>query len=220
MRSMVRWGLTVAAASGYLRARRRFTRWGATDAEVAKPLPGDELLASPTLTTTRAVTIDAPPTVVWPWLLQMGQDRAGFYSYDWLENLVGLRFHNARTIVPEWQHLAVGDQLRSAPASAGPDAGFTVVAIDPGRALVTVVGDPDEAVPLAANPPMPQGGTWAFVVEPVDGARSRLLVRFRSRFGLPAPAEWTAARMLEPVHFVMERKQLLGIKHRAEGLPV
>jgi hypothetical protein len=191
-------------------------RWGATDAEVAEVLPGDELLADPTLSTTRAVTIDAPAAAVWPWLVQMGQDRAGFYSYDWLENLVGLRFHNADTVVPQWQVLEIGDQFRSAPESAGPDAGFTVVAIDPGRAIVTVVGDPERVVPLASTPPMPDGGTWVFVVEVLGDDRCRLLVRLRARFGLPAPVEWIANRVLEPIHFVMERKQLLGIKARAE----
>jgi hypothetical protein len=191
-------------------------RWGATEAEVAEVLPGDELLADPTLTTTRAITIDAPAASVWPWLVQMGQDRAGFYSYDWLENLVGLRFHNADTVVPQWQALAIGDQFRSAPESAGPDAGFTVVAVDPGRAIVTVVGDPERVVPLASTPPMPDGGTWVFVVEALGDDRCRLLVRLRARFGLPAPVEWIADRVLEPIHFVMERKQLLGIKARAE----
>jgi hypothetical protein len=147
----------------------------------------------------------------------MGQDRAGLYSYDWLENLFGLHFHNADRIVPEWQHLAVGDQVRAAPASAGPEGGFTVVEIDPGRAIVTVVGDPDRVVPQAAAGKLPDGGTWSFALRPVDATRSRLVVRLRARFDLPPVPAWVVARLLEPVHFVMERKQLLGIKARAEG---
>ena len=193
--------------------------WGATREEATGPLPGDELLVLPTLATTRAVTIDAPPGAVWPWLVQMGQDRGGLYSYDWLENLVGLHFRNADRIVPDWQHLEVGDQIRAAPIEAGPDAGFAVVAVDPGRSIVTAVGDPSKVVPLARNGPLPEGGTWAFVLRPLDGDRTRLLVRLRCRFGLPPAGEWTVARLLEPVHFVTERKQLLGIKHRAERAP-
>jgi hypothetical protein len=216
MRPATRCGLVVVAVLGYAGARRGFMRWGATDAEVAKSLPGDELIVDPTLVTTRAITIDAPPAAVWPWLVQMGQNRAGLYSYDWLENLVGLDFTNADSIVPEWQHLELGDQFRSAPESAGADAGFTVVAIDPCRSIVTVVGDPDRVVPLASNPPMPDGGTWVFVVEPLGDERSRLIVRMRARFALPGPVEWVAGRILEPIHFAMERKQLLGIKSRAE----
>lgn len=196
--------------------RRWFMNWGATDGEVASPLPGDELLVDPSLTTTRAITIDAPPEAVWPWLVQMGQDRAGLYSYDWLENLVGLDFHNADDLVPEWQQLDVGDQIRAAPASSGPDAGFTVVSLESGRWIVTVVGDPERVISAAATPPLPDGGTWVFVLEEVIGGRTRLLVRLRSRFGLPPPAGWLADRCLEPVHFVMERRQMLGIKERVE----
>lgn len=92
-----------AALFGYGLARERFIRWGATDEERQAVLPGDELLANPSVSTTRALTIDAPPDAVWPWLVQMGQDRAGLYSYDWLENLFGLEFRNADTVVPEWQ---------------------------------------------------------------------------------------------------------------------
>jgi hypothetical protein len=219
MRQVMRFGpaAAVAAVSAvYVKARAGFVRWGATDAEVAEPLPGDDLLVRPRLTSTRSITIDAPPASVWPWLVQMGQNRGGMYSYDWVENLVGLNFHNADTIVPEWQALTIGDQLRAAPESAGPDAGFTVVDIDPGRAIVTVVGDPSRVLALASNPPMPDGATWVFVLEAVDDDRCRLIVRFRLRVGSPLPVAWLAYRIIEPIHFLMERKQLLGIKARAE----
>lgn len=216
MRRTLVLGALFLAAAGYVRARPNMLRWGATDAEVAALLPGDELLDEPTLVTTRAVTIDAPSTSVWPWLVQMGQDRGGLYSYDWIENLVGLDFHNADRIVPEWQTLEVGDQIRAAPETAGAEAGFTVVAIDPGRSIVTLVGDPDQVVPEASQPPLPAGGTWVFVVEPLGDNQSRLLIRLRMQLDWPRPAAWIAERLLEPVHFVMERKQLLGIKERAE----
>ena len=204
----------VSALATYTVARHQFLHWGATAAEVRSTLPGDELLVRPSIVTTRAITIDAPSEQVWPWLLQMGQDRAGLYSYDWLENLFRLDFHNADRVVPEWQHLGIGDQIRAAPHTAGPSAGFTVVAIDEGSHIVTALGDPDEVVPQARAGRLPQGGTWTFVLVPVTVRTTRLVVRLRARFGLSVPIEWLAARMLEPVHFVMERKQLLGIRRR------
>jgi len=200
--------------AGYAAARRWFLRWGATDAEATERLPGDELLPSPTVSTTRAITIDAATTDVWPWLVQMGQDRAGLYSYDWLENLCGLQFHSADRIVAEWQHLDVGDQIRAAPASSGPDAGFTVVAVDPGRSIVAAAGDPAKVIPQSSAGALGDGGTWTFVVRDIEGGRARLIVRLRARFGLPQPGEWLAGRLIEPVHFVMERGQLLGIRQR------
>lgn len=199
----------------YPAARWWFLRWGADVAEAVAALPGDELIDAPTILTTRAITIEAPPEDIWPWLVQMGQDRGGLYSYDWLENLCGLHFHNADRIVPEWQQLDVGDQIRTAPAAAGPEAGFTVVAIDPFRSIVTAVGDPTQVLADAEAGALPQGGTWVFVLRPIDDHRTRLIVRLRARFGLPKAAEWIAVRLLEPVHFVMERKQLHGIRQRA-----
>jgi hypothetical protein len=206
----------LAAAAGYRAVAPRFRHWGATGPERDAALPGDEIIDRPSIVTTRAVTVDAPPEAVWPWLVQMGQDRAGLYSYDWLENLVGLDFHNADRIVPEWQRLAIGDQIRLAPAQAGPDAGFTVASIEPTRWIVAIAGDPARVLSNAAEGPLPVGASWAFVLEPLDERRTRLIVRLRARMGLPGPLELVGARLLEPVHFVMERKQLLGIKARAE----
>jgi hypothetical protein len=176
-------------------------------------------VAGATMVTTRAITIDAPPDAVWPWLVQMGQDRAGFYSYDWLENLFGLHIHNADRVVPGWQHLSVGDQLRAAPLDAGPAAGFTVVSIDPGRSLVTAVGDPAVVGPQATAGSLPDGATWAFVLRPVGTRQTRLIVRLRTRFPVPVAASWLVERLLEPVHFAMERKQLIGIRDRAARSP-
>lgn len=110
--------------------RPRHLRWGATAEEVKMPLPGDELLEHPKLNATHAITIDAPVADVWPWLVQVGQNRAGFYSYTWLENLVGCAMHNANQIVPEWQELKVGDEVWLHP-KAPP---LKVLAIEPGRA--------------------------------------------------------------------------------------
>ena len=121
---------------------RRGCQWGATPSEANAVLPGDEIIDDPSMITTRAITIDAPPEAVWPWLVQMGQGRGGFYSYERIERLVGLDIRNADQIVPGWQRLEIGDQIRMAPPKAGPDAGFTVAAIDPYRSIVTIAGDP------------------------------------------------------------------------------
>lgn len=207
-------GMGVGVA--YTAVARWFRHWGASGPEVRAVLPGDELVENPTLLTTRAVTIAAPPEDIWPWLVQMGQDRGGLYSYDWLENLFGLEFRNAEQIVAGWQHLAVGDQIRAAPAKAGPDAGFTVAAIEPHRSIVTIVGDPARVLTAASTGPLADGATWAFVLHPLDDGTTRLIVRLRARFGLPPALEFLCTRLLEPVHFVMERKQLLGIKRRVE----
>ena len=171
------------------------------------------------MTTTRAITIDAPPEAVWPWLVQMGQGRGGFYSYDWLENLFGLGIHNADRIEPDWQELAVGDQLRAAPPARDPKQGSRwSLSTGAGRwsrwwAIPPVVG------PQAKAGPLPDGGTWAFVLEPVGAQQTRLLVRLRTRFALPRAGAWAVERLLEPVHFAMERKQLLGIRDRAGRQP-
>ena len=219
---MRRWAAALAmvgAVVGYARVRRWFTAWGADAWEQGMRLPGDELVVDPMVVTTRAITIDAPADDVWAWLVQMGQGRAGFYSYDWLENVFGLDIHNADRIEPDWQRLAVGDQLRVAPPNVGPDAGFTVVAMDPGRSLVTAVGDPAVVGPQAAQGPLSDGGTWAFVLEPIGSTQTRLIVRLRASFPLPSVVAWTVGRLLEPVHFVMERKQLLGLRDRAARQP-
>ena len=91
--------------------RARYLRWGATDDELNVALPGDELVPAPDLTATRAVTVRAPAGEVWRWVAQLGQGRGGFYSYDFLENLVGCDIHSAERVVPEWQLIAVGDDL-------------------------------------------------------------------------------------------------------------
>ncbi len=197
----------IAAAGllvGYLRfARARQLRWGATEDEASGVLPGDRVLADPDLVATRAITIAAPPEAVWPWLVQLGQARGGFYSYDLLENLAGCRIHNADRIVPEWQHIAVGDEVR-----LHPEVALTVAEVHPGRALVL-----RGAVPLGDTPP-PYDFTWAFAVaKRADGA-TRLVVRERYAY----THKW-AALLVEPVaviSFLMSQKMLRGIRDRAE----
>jgi hypothetical protein len=188
-------------------------RWGATDEEVDRPLPGDELVPHPVWRCTRAVTISAPAEAIWPWLVQIGQGRGGFYSYDWLENLAGMDIHSADRILPELQAPRLGDFIPGAPGAAKTGMGWTVVAVQPGRALVLRAGPPNQALAPVAD--VPFVSTWAFVVEPRDEGTSRLLARGRvtARSRLLALA---GMAMMELPYFIMERRMLLGIKARAE----
>jgi hypothetical protein len=181
-------------------------------AEGRRPLPGDELLADPRASLTHGITIEARPEAIWPWLVQMGCDRGGFYSVDLLDN--GGR-RSAREVHPELQDVRVGDVL---PASPGSAEGFEVLRVEPGRALV--LGGLWDA---AAGRQLPFGSprpgrfwqvTWAFALEPLDGRSTRLHVRARAAFptGGALHAAWVRA-----VHSLMEGAQLRGLKARAEG---
>jgi hypothetical protein len=201
-------GLAAAGAAVAVYAlvvRPRYLRWGADDDEVARALPGDDLLLESPVGSTRAVTIAARAEDVWPWLVQIGYGRGGFYSYDWLENaFVGLfggtpGYRSADRILPDHQRLHPGDLIPAAPADlmGGRLADVTrwkVLAVEPNRALVLE-------------------GWGAFVLEPLGERMTRLIVRSRG------PGAWgRLAHYLfwEPAHFVMERRMLLGIKARAE----
>jgi hypothetical protein len=164
-------------------------RFGSTPDERARTLPGDDLVPNAAFQSTRAVTINASAEEVWPWLAQVGQDRGGFYSYEWLENLAGCRMRNADRIHPEWQQREVGEKVMMHPATGAPVAAF-----EPGRALVLE-------------------GWGAFVLEPAGPGRTRLISRSRIERGARAVFYMT---LVEIPHFVMERRMLLGIKQRAE----
>ena len=169
----------------------------ATAAEQSRSLPADDLLIKPKLSMTHAITIRRPPNDVWPWIAQMGAgERAGWYSYDFLDNW---HHHSAKRIMPELQHLTNGMVF---PALPGNTDGFTLVAFEPDRLLILDFKAPDGTRLV----------TWTFVLEPVDGGNStRLIVRSRGTSGA------VGNRVLPLVHFIMERKQLLGIATRAES---
>ncbi|MGY1808313.1 hypothetical protein ACI8AF_13165 [Blastococcus sp. SYSU D00669] len=189
--------------------RRRYNRWGATAAEVAAPLPGDELVPAPRLGYTRAVTVAAPVEDVWPWLVQIGQGRGGLYSFDGLENLVGCDLHSAGRIHPDLQRLRVGDVIRLAPADGAPF--FRVEHIEAPTTLVLLGGGPQPDGPPDGDPHI----TWQWVLHAVDGGRrTRLVVRQRLAF---PPAQRLLWHVVEPVTFVMERRMLRGLARRAEG---
>jgi hypothetical protein len=177
-----------------------------TDDEVEGALPGDELIPHADVTTTRAITIRCAPDAVWPWIAQLGQKRGGFYSYEWLENLVGCHIHNADRVVPEWQRPQVGDDVQLAP-----EVPLTVAVLHAGRALVLQGGMP------SGRASQPLDFTWAFCLrEQPDGA-TRLLVRERYGYG-----RWWARFAAAPtglISSVMSRKMLSGIRDRAEREP-
>jgi hypothetical protein len=185
-------------------ARPWHLRWGATDEEARKALPGDGLVPQPVTQMTRALTVEAPPGEVWPWMVQMGAGRGGLYSYDWLENLAGLGIHSVDRIVPELQDLKEGDIF---PLEASSGTGLTVAELVPERAIVLRMPDPQTERSVLS---------WAYVLEPLEAGKTRLIFRFK----LDAAPRWAWALayplLVEIPHFVMERKMMLSIKERAE----
>ena len=213
----MRWRLAVSVLGliGYDAViRPALLDWGATDAERRMSLPGDEIVQDVMSHHTRAVTIDAPAAAIWPWLVQMGDHRAGFYSYDWIERYLfpgTVHYvegrHSATRIHPELQKVEIGDRINTG-SFGSVEIGSLVTVLEPDRALVI--------------------GTWAFTLLPLDENHTRLLVRERDAGWLRmlAPRRSGLLRALgttidytvgEPLHFAMVRKMMLGIKQRAEA---
>jgi hypothetical protein len=195
-------GLVVAAAalSYPWLLRRPCLTWGARPEEVARELPGDDLLPSPDILATRAITIDAPPADVWPWLVQMGSGRGGAYTYDWIENLLGLGMHSADEVLPQFQDLKLGDELQLGPGRPK----MRVEVFDPQRALSVRFED--------------HTWVWTFALFPENG-QTRLLSRNRiATPHAPAPTRLFNLLVMEPGSLVMERKMLRGIRDRAQRL--
>jgi hypothetical protein len=190
----------LAAAYAFL-VRPWLLRWGSTGAERHARLPGDDVEPAATYATTRAVTIEAPAGEVWPWLVQMGQDRAGFYTHNWVERLLRSGIPDVHAIHPEWQELAVGDLVRTNHDMGGKALGWPVLDVDPGRSLVL------------QSRSLPRG-SYAFFLQPDDERRTRLLVRDRAAWRW---WEWPFAVLVyEPLHAYMETGLLHGLKARAE----
>lgn len=198
--------LAAAGAAVYARFLLPWhVRWGATDEEVQMALPGDDIAPAPSMASTRAISIQAPPEAVWRWLVQIGQGRGGLFSYDWLENLVGSDIHTLYRIRPELQQLAPGDKIRLGPEGR---PYFVVSSLQPGRELVLQAADPVTGEPAPAS--------WAFVLIR-KGDVTRLISRQRNQFE-PTAASFLIWRVLtEPVSFVMEQKMLRTLKALAEG---
>jgi len=186
----------LAAIFHRARLRRRVLNWGATDAEAAAQLPGDELLEDADGVATRAITIEAPRAAVWAWIAQMGPSpRGGAYTYDWIENLLGLNMHSTDKVLPEFQQPQIGEgfgyganQMRFA-------------RVEPERVLAMRSADGN--------------WVWSFVLDDQDG-KTRLISR--NRFRLPRAKDKLGMIPMEPGSLVMERKMLRGIKERAERM--
>ena len=194
--------VTAGALIGGAALYRSFLRapiltWGATRDEVSRRLPGDELLEEADGTATRAITINAPPSAVWPWIAQMGPSpRGGAYTYDWIENLLGLNMHSVDHVLPEFQHPKVGDGFGYGPNKMS----FRLV--EPEHVLAAQSED--------------SNWVWTFVIEQTQEGKTRLISR--NRFRLPKLKDKIGMIPMEPASLVMERRMLHGIKKRAENL--
>lgn len=201
------------ASVAHVGATRWMNRWGARGEELARTYPGDELVPEPAGSSVMAVSVGAPPEAVWPWLVQIGQDRGGMYSYDRLENAIGLHIRSATEIREEWQSLAVGDVVTVVPPGwAGMEAGY---------AMPVARCEPPHLLVLRQSPPEhPWDAVWTFVVEP-DGAGSRLISRSRAARapGLRGRLLAAATSLGTSVTWVMTRRMLLTLKQRAEAAP-
>ena len=217
----------------FLVIRPRLRQWGADPHEAQLPIPGDDLVPDPTATETRGITIDAPVSKVWPWLVQMGYERAGWYSYDALDN----RGPSSDRILPEFQELKVADIMPTHPGG-----GFRVEVVEPERALVLYIDT--ELVRRQAEQAQAEGisdlptpglkmtgaiggasfpefsASWAFFLQPVEDGKSRLIERFRARTPGGGPANAVLGEIMGTGIVLMTRKQMLGIKERVErGVP-
>lgn len=192
--------VTLLAASYRSEWRVQLRNWGATPDEAAAWLPGDELLPDADLITTRAIEIGAPPSCVWPWLIQMGCGRAGGYAGDWLGNLLGLDLHSADVILPQFQDVELGDEF----PHHGPGGAMSVEALEPESQL---------AFKLA-------GGRWISSFALIAHLDTTRLVS-RNRIAPPrtsAISRSASGVLIEFIGFVLERRMLLGLKERAERL--
>jgi len=211
--SKVLLGAAAAGIAGY-QLIGWMSHWGASEEEIAAGYPGDELIESPADQTTMAVTIAAPAEVIWSWLVQIGQDRGGMYSYDGLEQAIGLEIHSAETINPAWQHLEPDDSVRLVPPGWGPlpdGYAFRVSMVEPPHTLVLRQGPPQD----------PWDGVWTFSIREVGPGLCRLVSRTRTHRnpGVAQAVLRAATTLGAPITWLMTRKMLLTLKERAEGRP-
>lgn len=201
-----------AAAAAYARVLRPWSlQWGAEEQEIQRVLPGDELVSNPRTGYTRAVTIHAPIEQVWQWVIQIGENRGGLYTHEWLESLFGGHGYNAERILPEFQDIQVGDYVFL--YANGP--GFAAAIIEPPHTFVlqTINNGTAEFTKSVAHDGI--HGSVAFILEPRPDHQTRLIMRSRLDYE-PTRFYETMWGMVEPVDFVLGRKTLLGIKERAE----
>jgi hypothetical protein len=185
------------------------SRWGATALETADRYPGDELVAEPRFRTTRAVSVKAAAEKIWPWLVQLGVDRGGMYSYDWLENLCGLKVHSVDRIVEEWQDLQPGGFIRLTPPDYAiqPGPGLYVTEMDAPNALIGCFG-------MEGQPPAACTNSWQIILQPEAGDSTRLILR--SHTAAPGILPTALGKAFQFPVWIMEQGMLRGIKARAE----
>jgi hypothetical protein len=195
--------------------RSKYRKWGSTEEELSRKLPGDDLIDNINGGCNQAITIKAALTDVWPWIVQLGQNKGGFYTYELLENITGCKIRNADVIIPEFQDMAVGDKVMMHPTMAP----LIVIAIDPGKSFTTRLRynmenyetlDPSEPLP-----PKYHDGTWLFYLEATLEGGTRLITRVTH--------VWNQSKMnrflfglMGIIEMVMNRKMLKGIRKRAE----
>lgn len=203
----IQWAGVAAALAGAVGIyivfyRPRQLRWGATDEEIARGMPGDEIVARPVFNATRAVTVSARPAEIWPWLVQIGFGRAGWYSYDILDNLGR---HSSEEILPEYQHLEPGDLI---PLGPGEASGLYVKEIRPNEWMVWWER-------------RRQATSWVWGLYPIDDDHTRLITRVRNDYHRTGLSNFIFGILLiEPADFPLMRKCMLGIKRRAENIAV
>ncbi|HUG48909.1 MAG TPA: hypothetical protein VMP67_10920 [Candidatus Limnocylindria bacterium] len=221
-----------ASAVYFLVVRPKVKGWGVDPAEADLPIPGDELIPEASHVETRGITIDASPAQVWPWLVQMGFERAGWYSYDAMDN----RGASAERILPEFQSLANGDVMPTHPGG-----GFLVKTVEPERALVLYIDTESvraqaEVAKAEGKTELPTAGlkasgammgasypefaaSWAFYLQPTVEGTTRLIERFRAKTPGSGPASAVMGEIMGTGIVLMTRKQMLGIKERVERNP-
>jgi hypothetical protein len=225
-------GIGLASFAG-ARAVRTYRTWGVDPADATRPLPGDDLVPEATGVITRSIAIDAPPGAIWPWLVQMGYGRGGWYSYDRMD----MKGRSALEIDPKWQHLEVGDVVPT-----DPKGGFEALVVDPSHALVmytdTALVDrqrgTDWRLPAeeGVTPGLRLSGamlqttprefkvSWAMILDPIGEGRTRLIERVRVRYdGSKRPGPRVMGTLLGFGVFVMIRRQMLNLRGLAEGRP-
>jgi hypothetical protein len=207
-------GLAAGAAALYTYVARPWhLRWGTLDDEADRALPGDEFVPNAQLCATHAVTIDAPIEQVWPWLVQIGQGRGGFYSYEFIENALQADIHNTDQILPEFQGLKVGDQV---PLAQGGFGVPVAILVEPRTLVLHGDSRTDPSGLPGLRPDDFFNVVWGWHLEPIDHLTTRVIERWLADWNPSAQNFVFMRAFLEPGAFIMSRKMLLGIKQRAE----
>ena len=190
-------------------------KWGMAKDQLIKKFPGDDIVAEPKSQFTHGIEINAPAEFVWPWVAQMGKDRGGFYSYELLENILGLEIYNTDSILDEFQHPRTGDLI-----PFGPKTAYPLVICDHGKAMVIENYDDLDTrkkyKPEDGHPENYLHLSWLWFVESVDAENSRFVSRNRLTYKDSFKNQLIIGLLSEPIVFAMDRKMCLGIKRRAE----